>query len=106
MHTGFINQHQANLFPKRKPTELIIAQLALSVLLKEQQQRLELSKANNQSNNPFYLETGFRINHKLVRKLTFIHDDGKFQAVRTLVPVGLRILGKKTFEYRVFRGKE
>lgn len=73
VHTNFIEQHRSELLAQKTPPDHIIIQAALAVVLGE---RLEAEKAAAASQgpfSPFFSEFGFRLNHLLVRDISFTY---------------------------------
>lgn len=78
VHTGFIPQHFDSLFPALEVSDTLLAQAAASLVLNEFKAATKNAHRLN-SNNPFVVENGLRLNHVGIRnfKLKF-NDVGKF----------------------------
>lgn len=68
VHTGFIPQHFDTLFPPLNVSDTVLCQAAVAVVLNE----LKINRNSvASSNDPFVVESGFRMNHVAVRKISF-----------------------------------
>lgn len=72
VHTGFIDQHMATLFPPLHVSDTVLCQSAVSVLLHEQQ--LAGAAATGTPCNPFVVERNFRVNHAAERAIRVRFD--------------------------------
>ncbi|KAJ9576513.1 hypothetical protein L9F63_025591 [Diploptera punctata] len=70
VHTNFIEQHKTELGYVDGDHKRIY-KAALAVILNEQLQAEEVAISAKESYNPFVLESGFRVNHLLVRDFNF-----------------------------------
>ncbi|XP_015515079.1 methylcrotonoyl-CoA carboxylase subunit alpha, mitochondrial [Neodiprion lecontei] len=73
VHTGFIEENHATLFPKIEITNEILTQGALAMILEE-----SLPSLNDASFTPFATNVGLRLNHALERKFQFLFKDKEF----------------------------
>ncbi|KOC70796.1 Methylcrotonoyl-CoA carboxylase subunit alpha, mitochondrial, partial [Habropoda laboriosa] len=71
VHTGFIEEHHRELFPKLHVPNEIAAQAALATILYEDTHSLRSSLATIDPFSPFATETGLRFNHPLTRTFAF-----------------------------------
>ncbi|XP_044742944.1 methylcrotonoyl-CoA carboxylase subunit alpha, mitochondrial [Chrysoperla carnea] len=97
VHTGFIDDHKDSLFPKRKPNNILISKLALAVLLHEKYTEQKRAVNENQSNNPFVIETGFRVNHSLVRSLKYFFNGD-------LIEIKIRYITPESYQISIDNG--
>lgn len=75
VHTGFIEENIAQLFPKlHVPNEILVQGVLVSILY-EDMNSLSASVETEDPFSPFAIETGLRLNHALNR--TFHFDIGK-----------------------------
>lgn len=75
VHTGFITQHFDTLFPQKIINNEVFAQAALGVVINENNAVVVNSVRAGNSNDPFVLNTDFRINSNLARKVKFIANE-------------------------------
>lgn len=71
VHTGFIQENYDQLFPKIQIPHETIAEGALALILYDEYESLERAVTLNDPFNPFAVECGYRINHKLKRRYEF-----------------------------------
>ncbi|KAJ9583710.1 hypothetical protein L9F63_021946 [Diploptera punctata] len=71
VHTNFIEQHKTDCWGYVDGDHKRIYKAALAVILNEQLQAEEVAISAKESYNPFVLESGFRVNHLLVRDFNF-----------------------------------
>ncbi|XP_026291108.1 methylcrotonoyl-CoA carboxylase subunit alpha, mitochondrial [Frankliniella occidentalis] len=69
VHTGFIPEHNDELFPEQNYSSSLLAQAAFASILC-QQNRDVLNAVHG--NDPFNNFSGFRLNHKLIRKFKLV----------------------------------
>lgn len=87
VHTNFIKDYNTDLFPSRKPSEETLIQAALTVALTDELNDMNIALENNDQFNPFVVESCFRVNHKLERKIKFnIKNDSYEIKIRYLNP--------------------
>ncbi|XP_063224610.1 methylcrotonoyl-CoA carboxylase subunit alpha, mitochondrial isoform X2 [Bacillus rossius redtenbacheri] len=78
VHTSFIPQHRAELFPPvGAPAPPLLAQAVLAAILHED---LLAAREDPDPLSPFAQERGFRVNHRLRRGFTFLHHDQEVTA--------------------------
>lgn len=75
VHTGFIEENFAQLFPELHISKEILVQGALASILYEDMNSLSASVKTKDPFSPFAIETGLRLNHVL--KHTFHFNIGK-----------------------------
>lgn len=80
VHTGFINQHYDTLFPIKVVKNEILAQAALGLIINENNAALINALKTGTSNDPFVLNSDFRINSDHIRTVNFVVN-GKNQQV-------------------------
>ncbi|XP_067005808.2 methylcrotonoyl-CoA carboxylase subunit alpha, mitochondrial [Anabrus simplex] len=90
VHTGFIEQHQSELFPERPVENYQVAQAVLALILNEQLQTVTEAMKSADPFSPFALGKGVRFNHWLVRSLTLTYGE---QAI----PVEITYLGEDQY---------
>jgi 3-methylcrotonyl-CoA carboxylase alpha subunit len=88
VHTGFIDQHHSDLFPKRFLSNQTICQAALALVLIEQKAELDKAMETKESFSPFSLAFGTRINTIHTRKVTFQDGDNNVEILVTYDPDG------------------
>lgn len=66
VHTGFIPEHYDALFPKQEISDHLLVQAAFASILCEQNSAIVSTVQNNEFYETF---SGFRLNHKLRRKI-------------------------------------
>lgn len=69
VHTGFIPEYREELFSKQDISNDLLVQAALASILYEQNSAIVNTVQNNDSFNTFF---GFRLNHKLSRKIKLL----------------------------------
>ena len=74
VHTGFIPQHFNNLFAPKVVSDNVLAQAAVALIVNENNATLLNSFRAGQANDPFTLNTSFRINSSEVKTLVFINE--------------------------------
>lgn len=62
VHTGYIEQHEAELFPPLAADERVLCETAVAVLLGERGQQQQESTTTAAGSNPFVVERDFRVN--------------------------------------------
>ncbi|KAL7029369.1 hypothetical protein ACKWTF_006210 [Chironomus riparius] len=80
VHTGFINQHYDTLFPSKVVKNEVLAQAALGLIINENNAALINALRAGASNDPFVLNSDFRVNSNHIRTVNFVVD-GKDQQV-------------------------
>lgn len=80
VHTGFIQQHFDTLFPNKTISSELLAQAAIGLIINENNAALCNSLRAGQFNDPFTMNSGFRINSNEIRTLKF-NNEGKEQKV-------------------------
>lgn len=83
VHTGFIAQHFDTLFPAKSVSPEILTQAAISLILNENNAALVNSLKAANFNDPFAINSGFRVNSSEVKSLKF-SCDGKEQTVEVM----------------------
>ncbi|XP_076632449.1 methylcrotonoyl-CoA carboxylase 1 [Colletes latitarsis] len=71
VHTGFIEEHYQDLFPKLQVPNEVAMQAALASILYEDMHSLQSSLKTSDPFSPFATEIGFRLNHSLTRIFRF-----------------------------------
>ncbi|CAL7942812.1 unnamed protein product [Xylocopa violacea] len=71
VHTGFIDEHYRELFPKLRVPSEVAVQAALASILCEDTRSLRFSLATTDPFSPFATEIGVRLNHTLTRTFSF-----------------------------------
>lgn len=80
VHTGFIQQHFDTLFPVEKISDDCFAQAAIGLIINENNAALKNSLF---SNDPFTLNSSFRVNHSGIRTVNF-NNDGKQEKISVI----------------------
>lgn len=83
MHTGFINQHFDTLFPPITVSNDVLTQAAIGLIINENNAALCNSLRAGKLNDPFTINTGFRVNSSEVRTVKF-NNDGKEEKVSVM----------------------
>ncbi|PNF29381.1 Methylcrotonoyl-CoA carboxylase subunit alpha, mitochondrial, partial [Cryptotermes secundus] len=73
VHTNFIEQYRSELLAQKTPPDHIIIQAALAMILSEQLEDEKAAAASQGPFSPFFSEFGFRLNHLLVRDISFTY---------------------------------
>ncbi|XP_054014291.1 methylcrotonoyl-CoA carboxylase subunit alpha, mitochondrial [Hylaeus anthracinus] len=71
VHTGFINEHYEDLFPKLQVPNEVAVQAALASIFYEDMDSLRYSLATSDPFSPFATEIGMRLHHTLTRTFRF-----------------------------------
>ncbi|XP_053978867.1 methylcrotonoyl-CoA carboxylase subunit alpha, mitochondrial [Hylaeus volcanicus] len=71
VHTGFINEHYEDLFPKLQVPNEVAIQAALASIFYEDMDSLRYSLATSDPFSPFATEIGMRLHHTLTRTFRF-----------------------------------
>ncbi|KAG4077353.1 hypothetical protein HA402_009754 [Bradysia odoriphaga] len=75
VHTGFIPQHFDTLFPPLNVSETVLCQAGIAIVLNE----LKFNRnSSGRSGDPFVEESGFRMNHVAVRKVSLKFNDKEY----------------------------
>lgn len=74
VHTNYIKDHFTTLFKEDYPTENELMQAALAIVLTDEFELIKDAISKRDQFNPFVVESGFRVNHQLVRDLKLIYD--------------------------------
>ncbi|EFA03540.1 methylcrotonoyl-CoA carboxylase subunit alpha, mitochondrial [Tribolium castaneum] len=98
VHTNFIKENNDSLFKNKTVTPTQITQAALSVVLKDELLDMKNAMGRNDQFNPFVVESGFRINHNLIRDVKM-----KFKDEEKLVKV--KFIGHNTYHISLDEGK-
>lgn len=83
VHTGFINQHFDTLFPQKVIKNEVLAQAALGLIINENNAALINSLRAGNLNDPFAINSDFRVNSNHVRTVKFAAN-GKEQQVSVM----------------------
>lgn len=75
VHTNFINENFSSLFKDEYPTENELMQAALAIVLTDELEEVKKAIKRNDQFNPFIVEVGFRVNHRLCRTLKLRYVD-------------------------------
>lgn len=65
VHTNFINENFNALFKEQYPTENELMQAALAIVLTDELEIVKKAIKRKDQFNPFIVEAGFRVNHRL-----------------------------------------
>lgn len=74
VHTGFIPQHFDTLFLPLSISDTVLCQAAVAIVLNELKFK-QNSAASGRSGDAFVIESGFRINHVVIRRLNLKFND-------------------------------
>ncbi|XP_018612813.1 methylcrotonoyl-CoA carboxylase subunit alpha, mitochondrial [Scleropages formosus] len=89
VHTSFIAQHHAQLFPApQAPSHQVVCQAALGLLLREQAHTQHFSAQSHDKYSPFASCTGRRVNILHKRNMTLQLGDSKVEVTVTYNPDG------------------
>lgn len=91
VHTGFIPQHFDTLFQTKTISNEILAQAAIGLIVNENNSTLLNSFRAKQLNDPFTLNTNFRVNSSEVRTLSFINEGKEEKVSVTQSDEGFRV---------------
>jgi 3-methylcrotonyl-CoA carboxylase alpha subunit len=80
VHTGFIDQHFDTLFPKKTISNDMLTQAAIGLIINENNATLVNSLRAGQFNDPFTMNTGFRVNSSEIRTVKF-NNEGKEEKI-------------------------
>lgn len=80
VHTGFITQHFDTLFPTKTISNEVLAQAAIGLIVNENNAALCNSLRAGQLNDPFTLNSSFRVNSSEVRTVRF-NNEGKEEKI-------------------------
>ncbi|XP_044266333.1 methylcrotonoyl-CoA carboxylase subunit alpha, mitochondrial [Tribolium madens] len=75
VHTNFITENNDSLFKNKTVTQTQLIQAALSVVLEDELLDIKNAMSRKDQFNPFVVESGFRINHNLVRDVKMKFKD-------------------------------
>ncbi|KAK2155693.1 hypothetical protein LSH36_233g03023 [Paralvinella palmiformis] len=75
VHTGFIDQHYSELFPRRTLSHNVVCQAAVALVSLERIQTWNSALESKDPFSPFAMETGSRINHEFKRTITLNDGD-------------------------------
>lgn len=75
VHTNFINENFNSLFKDEYPTENELMQAALAIVLSDELEEVKKAIERRDQFNPFIVEAGFRVNHRLCRTLKLRYVD-------------------------------
>jgi 3-methylcrotonyl-CoA carboxylase alpha subunit len=80
VHTGFIQQHFDTLFPTKTVSNDVLAQAAVGLIINENNSALRNSLRAGRFNDPFTINSGFRVNSTEIRTVKF-NSEGKEQKI-------------------------
>lgn len=75
VHTSFIDDHYATLFPTRQPANELVAAVALGKILCEKQVEMARNKASKDPYSPWGLADGFRLDHSYTATSEFLFEE-------------------------------
>lgn len=75
VHTNFINENFNSLFKDEYPTENELMQAALAIVLTDELEEVKKAIKRRDQFNPFIVEAGFRVNHRLCTTLKLRYVD-------------------------------
>lgn len=80
VHTNFINENFNALFKDEYPTENELMQAALAMVLTDELAEVKKAIKRRDQFNPFIVEAGFRVNHRLCTnlKLRYVDKSNRF----------------------------
>ncbi|KAJ4438069.1 Methylcrotonoyl-CoA carboxylase subunit alpha, mitochondrial, partial [Periplaneta americana] len=71
VHTNFIDHHHSELLVEKSPSDSMIVQAVLALVLNEKLEAQKAAAASSDPFSPFSSEMGMRLNHLLVRNIKF-----------------------------------
>lgn len=80
VHTGFITQHFDTLFPTKTVSNEVLAQAAIGLIVNENNAALCNSLRAGQLNDPFTINSSFRVNSSEVRTVRF-NNEGREEKI-------------------------
>ncbi|ELU18344.1 hypothetical protein CAPTEDRAFT_225318 [Capitella teleta] len=100
VHTGFIDEHYDELFPKRTISATTLCQGALAMILMEQDQVHSNAVLTNDPFSPFNFGSGSRFNHQLSRQIVLNNGSEDCTIQLTYVDEGnfTAQIGEETFD--------
>ncbi|VEN39259.1 unnamed protein product [Callosobruchus maculatus] len=98
VHTNFIADHEESLLKVDPPSSVQIGQAALGLVLKKWQEEYESAVDQNNQNNPFILEAGFRVNYNAKKSM-------KLASNGTDYPIIMKQIDDRTFSISTDEGK-
>nr|CAI5819724.1 unnamed protein product [Callosobruchus analis] len=98
VHTNFIPDHEEGLLKTEPPSSVHIGQAALALVLKNRQEEYQSAVDQENQNNPFILEAGFRVNYNATKSMK-LESDG------TAYPILLKQIDDKKFSISSDEGK-
>ena len=90
VHTGFIDQHRAELFPERRPPSARMLSLAcLDVLIRRDEEARAAARRSLDPFSPWHSTDGWRLNDDNYHALTFLDGDDKIEVTIHYRPEGI-----------------
>jgi 3-methylcrotonyl-CoA carboxylase alpha subunit len=90
VHTGFIGQHRAELFPERRPpSDRMLALACLDVLLRRDEEASAAARRSLDPYSPWHSTAGWRLNDDNYHVLTFRDGDDKIRVTVHYRPGGI-----------------
>jgi 3-methylcrotonyl-CoA carboxylase alpha subunit len=90
VHTGFIGQHRAELFPDRRPpSDRMLSLACLDVLLRREEEARAAAKRSHDPFSPWHSTDGWRLNDDNYHTLTFLDGDDRIDVTIHYRPDGI-----------------
>ena len=91
VHTGFIQQHFDTLFPTKKVSNDVLAQAAVALIINENNATLCNSLRAGEFNDPFTMNSNFRVNSNEIRTVKFSSDGKEHKVLVTQSEDGFKV---------------
>jgi 3-methylcrotonyl-CoA carboxylase alpha subunit len=91
VHTGFITQHYDTLFPQKVIKNEVLAQAALGLIINENNAALINSLRAGKLNDPFAINSDFRVNSNHIRTVKFIANEKEQQVSVVQTQEGFKV---------------
>lgn len=82
VHTNFIQENNDSLFKSKTATDSQFIQGALGVVLNDELLDIKAAVGRSDQFNPFVVESGFRVNHDLIRDVKLKFKDEGFDLLK------------------------
>jgi 3-methylcrotonyl-CoA carboxylase alpha subunit len=90
VHTGFIGQHRAELFPERRPpSDRMLSLACLDVLIRRDEEARAAARRSLDPFSPWHSTDGWRLNDDNYHKLTFRDGDDRIDLTIHYRPDGI-----------------
>ncbi len=93
VHTGFIDEHAADLIPEPTgPDDRALALLSLAALIRDERQSVAKAARSNDPGSPWHAVGGWRLNEPRSRSLVFQIEDARHVSVLEAIGDGYRLV--------------